>query len=99
MKKAILLFIALGLSPLTAVAQNNEENPLKSAVEAALEAEVRTEQERDRDRNRRPYQTLEFFGLKQDMKVLELFPGGGWYTKVLAPVLRDTGELHVAPGV
>ena len=32
------------------------------------------------------------------MKVLELIPGGGWYTKLLAPALRDDGELYVALG-
>ena len=33
-----------------------------------------------------------------NLRVLELLPGGGWYTKILAPVLRDNGELHVAIG-
>ena len=51
-----------------------------------------------RDANRKPLQTLEFFGLKDDMKVLELVPGGGWYTKILAPVLAESGVLQVAIG-
>ena len=52
-------------------------------VNAALEADIRTEAERVRDANRMPLETLKFFGLTDDMQVLELFPGGGWYTKVL----------------
>ncbi|MEL7536255.1 MAG: methyltransferase [Pseudomonadota bacterium] len=72
------------------------EADLNDKVQAALAAEARPAQDRERDRNRRPLQTLEFFGLKEDMRVLELFPGGGWYTRVLAPVLRDRGQLYVA---
>jgi len=80
------------------IAQSDGESALKTAVDTALASEIRTDAERERDRNRRPAQTLEFFGIEQDMKVLELFPGGGWYTKVLAPVLREKGEFHVALG-
>ena len=43
-------------------------------------------------------ETLKFFGLKPGMRVLELVPGGGWYTKLLAPVLREDGKLFVAIG-
>lgn len=46
-----------------------------------------------RDQYRHPVQTLEFFGLTPDMTVIELDPGGGWYTEILAPVLRDHGQL------
>lgn len=71
---------------------------IDAKVEAALAAEDRPQADRDRDRNRRPLQTLKFFGLKDDMRVLELLPGGGWYTRVLAPVLADNGKLYVALG-
>lgn len=97
MIKFFLLATALLLTQVT-FAQNDQESPLKNAVNAALESDLRTDEEKARDRNRKPYETLEFFGIKQDMKVLELFPGGGWYTKVLAPVLAEKGELHVALG-
>ena len=51
-----------------------------------------------RDANRKPAETLAFFRLRQDMRVLELLPGGGWYTSILAPVLYDEGELFVSIG-
>ena len=73
-------------------------NEIDSKVEAALAAESRPQADRDRDRNRRPLQTLNFFGLKDNMRVLELIPGGGWYTRVLAPVLAENGKLYVALG-
>lgn len=73
-------------------------NEIDAKVEDALAAEARPEADRDRDRNRKPLETLNFFGLKDNMRVLELIPGGGWYTRVLAPVLAENGELYVALG-
>jgi predicted methyltransferase len=67
-------------------------------VEAALAADDRPEKDVIRDKNRKPAETLEFFGLRDDMKVVEMLPGGGWYTRVLAPVLRENGDLSVAYG-
>jgi|TARA_Y100000310_G_scaffold317937_1_gene371406 predicted methyltransferase len=67
-------------------------------IKEALAGEVRTEADTVRDRNRKPVATLKFFGLRDDMKVLELVPGGGWYTKVLAPVLEKDGELYLSIG-
>jgi predicted methyltransferase len=45
-----------------------------------------------RDKYRHPAQTLEFFGVRDDMTVLEIWPGGGWYTEILAPYLRERGR-------
>jgi predicted methyltransferase len=58
----------------------------------------RTDAERLRDVYRHPVETLSFFGLRQDMHVVELWPGGGWYTAILAPILRDQGALTAATG-
>ena len=74
------------------------DDTIDTKVEAALAAESRPEADRERDRNRRPLATLKFFGLKDDMRVLELLPGGGWYTRVLAPVLAEDGKLYVSLG-
>jgi len=71
---------------------------IDTKVQAALAAEDRPEADVARDRNRMPLRTLQFFGLQDDMRVLELLPGGGWYTRVLAPVLADNGKLYVALG-
>ena len=48
-----------------------------------------------RDAFRHPQETLEFFGLERGMTVAELWPGGGWYTEIIAPYLRDEGKLIV----
>ena len=71
---------------------------LQEAVTEALAGEVRTDADKARDANRKPAQTLQFFRFEQDMRVLELLPGGGWYTKILAPLLREDGELFVSIG-
>lgn len=83
---------------LCAPALAEDADSLKAKLEAAMAADIRTEAERERDENRKPIETLTFFGLRDDMKVVELIPGGGWYTKLLAPVLADNGELYVAFG-
>ena len=49
-----------------------------------------------RDVYRHPGETLSFFGIMPDMRVLEILPGGGWYTEILAPYLKDSGSLAVA---
>jgi predicted methyltransferase len=85
----------IALLILTGIAQAGE---IDAKVEAALAAESRPEAHVERDRNRKPLETLKFFGLKDDMTVLELLPGGGWYTRVLAPVLAENGKLYVALG-
>ena len=89
MRNAIAL--ALAAAAATASADHLDEK-----VQAALAADIRTEAETVRDANRKPLETLEFFGLTDDMHVLELVPGGGWYTKVLAPVLAENGRLAIS---
>ena len=83
---------------LTAASIANAANEIDTKVEAALAADSRPEADVVRDRNRKPLETLNFFGLKDNMRVLELLPGGGWYTRVLGPVLAENGKLYVALG-
>jgi predicted methyltransferase len=71
---------------------------LEQQLRDAMDADIRTERERARDANRKPVETLQFFRLDRNMRVLELVPGGGWYTKLLAPVLAQDGKLFVAIG-
>ncbi len=65
-------------------------------LDAALAGAHRSAANKARDRYRHPKETLEFFGLRPDMTVVEVWPGPGWYTEVLASVLRDRGKLYVA---
>lgn len=89
---AILLMFAAMLGGQSIHAKNHEGVAWNDALTAAH----RSDANKARDAYRHPKQTLEFFGLKPNMTVIELWPGGGWYTEVLAPALADHGQLLVA---
>ena len=88
----------IALILLTIVAFAQAANEIDAKVETALAAESRPHRDRVRDKNRMPTETLNFLGMKDNMRVLELLPGRGWYTRVLAPVLAENGKLYVAIG-
>jgi predicted methyltransferase len=75
-----------------AVGQNADTT---AKIRAALGSEIRTEQERARDEERKPLDVLTFMRLEDDMRVIEILPASGWYTKILGQVLRDDGKLYV----
>ena len=89
---------AIGLMGAGAVAAQGADPvvPVEHLLDQALAGEHRSEANRKRDVYRHPRETLLFFGLKPDMSVLEIWPGGGWYSEILAPVLRDKGKLYLA---
>ncbi len=70
----------------------------RDALSEVVAGPQRSEKERARDVYRHPVETLEFFGVRSDMTVVELWPGGGWYTAILAPLVRERGKLTVASG-
>lgn len=69
---------------------------VKTALEKAIDGPQRTPAYKTRDRYRHPLGTLEFFGIRPGMHVVEVLPGGGWYTQILAPFLHDHGHLTEA---
>lgn len=81
--------VAFCAVPALAAPAGAADAPLRHAVDGSW----RSPANRARDRYRHPAQTLEFFGLRPDMTVIEVSPGGGWYTEILAPVLHDRGHL------
>jgi predicted methyltransferase len=62
-----------------------------SAVHAAVNGEWRSADDRSRDAFRHPVEALEFWGLAPGMSILEVQPGGGWWTEILAPYAAATG--------
>ena len=65
-------------------------------LEAAINSSDRDSKNITRDEYRHPYETLSFFGIESNMRVVELSPGGGWYTEILANYLHDPGMLIAA---
>ena len=85
-----IVFSALALSSLV-MAQSVQDK-----INAAMKMSYRTEAELARDSDRKAPEALAFMGLRDDMKVVEFFPARqAWYTKILAPVLADKGQLWV----
>ncbi len=74
------------------------KSPQKStaALAAAIAAPHRSAENKARDKYRNPAETLSFFGVKPTHNVVEVYPGGGWYTEILAPYLAESGTYTVA---
>lgn len=66
------------------------------AISDAVGNEHRPAEQRIRDEYRNPQQTLRFFEIQPDMAVAEISPGGGWYSHILAPLLKDKGQFYAA---
>jgi predicted methyltransferase len=65
-------------------------------LDSALAGDWRSPNNRARDVYRHPKATLQFFGLRPDQTVIEITPGGGWYSEILAPLLHDNGHYVAA---
>ncbi len=66
------------------------------ALQKAIAGQHRTPAYVERDAYRHPLQTLSLFDVQPDHTVVEIWPGGGWYTEILAPYLRKNGKLIAA---
>ena len=103
MKKNLMtlaVFLLCTAITISAFADNHADDfdAVEAKLKAAMASDVRTDKERERDRNRKPNMTLQFFGLRDDMRIIELLPGSGWYTKLLAPIMAEKGEYYAALG-
>ena len=98
--RALSLATALMLAPALMIAGCQTTTASNSQTSAALQAAIasttRTPVNMERDYYRHPYDTLNFFGVKPDMTVVEIYPGGGWYTEILAPYVKGKGKLYAA---
>jgi len=74
----------------------NAQPDITAAVQAAVDGKGRTPDNVKRDAYRHPAQTLSFFGVEPGKTVVEITPGGGWYSEILAPLLRDKGTYVAA---
>ncbi|HEY6641827.1 hypothetical protein [Povalibacter sp.] len=81
--------LALATLPLSAVVAKD------AALAKAIASPHRTPAFVERDKARKPQEELEFFGIKPTMTVVEIAPGGGYWTEILAPYLHDKGTLYI----
>lgn len=76
-------------------AAETAERPEFPDLASAIAGAHRSDDNKARDAFRHPAETLAFFGVERNMTVAELWPGGGWYTEILGPYLRDEGTYIV----
>lgn len=91
--RALLPCLAAAVLSFPAAAQDAE-----SLVDKAMTGGHRSDVNKARDKYRHPKETLLFFGLEPGMTVVEITPSRGWYTEILAPVLKEKGEYYAAVG-
>lgn len=90
-----LTFAAL-LAPALSDATTSSTAITDGQYQQILKGSWRAPENSVRDPYRHPEQTLKFFGLRHDQTVIEITPGGGWYSEVLAPLLKDHGRYIAA---
>ncbi|WP_438938516.1 class I SAM-dependent methyltransferase [Algibacillus agarilyticus] len=84
--------------PTNTTAQTTPVNKTQntSQLTMAINSPLRSDKNKNRDQYRHPEQTLAFFDIQPDMTVVEVSPGGGWYTEILAPYLQTSGQFYAA---
>ncbi len=95
MKKTSLSLVA-GICLSVSMLSSAADKPVLTPLQKAITDKHRSKEHKHRDQYRHPEQTLTFFDVKPDMTVVEISPGEGWYTEILAPYLRENGKLYAA---
>ncbi len=94
-KRPALALLASALL-IASCAMTSTRQATAQALDNILADEHRPEADRARDRYRHPKETLLFFGIRPEMSVLEVWPEPGWYTDVIAPLVREKGHYYAA---
>lgn len=94
-KKQKMLLVAVVLAA-TGHAANAGQDKAGGLLGTIIAGDHRTPKYAARDQYRHPFRTLMFFGVRPDMTVVEIWPGGGWYTEILAPYLKASGKYYAA---
>jgi predicted methyltransferase len=94
-KCALTALAAALVATACASAQSTRETSA-ATLDRILAGEQRPASERERDAFRHPKETLLFFGLQPQMQVVEIWPEPGWYTEIIAPLVKDQGKYYAA---
>lgn len=97
--QSLLITATLTLCAFTSTnlyAHDDHHHGVDKSLEQAVNGDHRSAKNKARDQYRHPVETLKFFGFTSEMTVVEITPGGGWYTEILAPALKGTGKLYGA---
>jgi predicted methyltransferase len=95
-KLALVLFATAVAHLAGCAATGGTRQATAATLDRIIAGEHRSAANRARDIYRHPKETLLFFGIRPNMTVVEVWPGQGWYTEVIAPLLRDKGKYYAA---
>lgn len=95
--RAVFLLFVLLITGATCAAAAEDQLHTRQQLEQISAASHRSVADKARDKYRHPVDTLLWFGVRDDMTVVEVYPGGGWYTDILAPFLKTRGH-YIAAG-
>ena len=95
---ALVAVLALGAAAAGAFADKGDalSSAERKTLEQVVASPTRTAANVARDKYRHPVETLAFFGVQPDDTVVEMWPGGGWYTEILAPYVKHGGGTYYA---
>jgi predicted methyltransferase len=97
MSRVVSIWIAVLIATfLTACGDSDTSNAITEPPPPPPPGAHRSDDNKARNVFRHPVETLEFFGLKSDMRVVEIWPAGGWYTEVIAPYMQNKGKYIAA---
>ncbi len=94
LRRTLLPAALLLLGWQTSLADHHGEETI--SLQSLINGEHRSAANIARNESRHPIETLEFFGLRPDMTVIEILPSTGWYAEIIAPYLRDNGKYYAA---
>jgi predicted methyltransferase len=92
LKQTFLASVVMAVAASSAIAATSAD----AALEQVVAGEWRSAEEKSRDAARKPIENLQFWGLKPGASILEVQPGGGWWTRILAPYAARTGGRYSA---
>jgi len=98
LKSNILVILSVSLLVLfsTTVKASDITQMKDSNLQQAINGDHRSADHKARDQYRKPFETLSWLGINEHMTVVEITPGGGWYTEILAPYLKQSGTFYAA---
>ncbi|MBA3582640.1 MAG: class I SAM-dependent methyltransferase [Gammaproteobacteria bacterium] len=99
MQNFCLVLMIISLSACQIFSPKTDEQKKASSqqhLQSVLASKYRSAEHKARDRYRHPLETLQFFDVREDMTVVEIWPAEGWYTEILAPYLKKHGTFYAA---
>jgi predicted methyltransferase len=97
--RCALAAVAIALLAVACASASSTQETAAESLDRVIADGHRPAADRERDVYRHPKETLLFFGLRPQMQVVEIWPEPGWYTEIIAPLVKDQGKYYAALAV